>query len=232
MHIGVPTEIKPHETRTAVTPTLAATLTSHGHEVIVQRGAGAKSDLSDSEYQAAGATLVGTAEEVWARGDLIVKVKEPVTPEFALFRPDQAIFCFLHLAAARECQDALVDSGCTAIAFETVELDDGRLPLLAPMSAVAGRLACQFGAHFLTAPQGGRGLLLGGIDGAHPANTVVIGAGTAGCHAASVAVGLQADVTMIDRNPARLEQVTGNMSNAVDGLLGRTADAVDEARKG
>ncbi len=233
MHVGVPAEIKDHETRTAVTPSLAAALVRRGHEVLVQEGVGLNSGLSDAQYADTGARLVADADTVWSAADLIVKVKEPIEAEYARFRPDQVIFSYLHLAAARECQQALVDAGCTGIAFETVQLADGSLPLLAPMSEIAGRLAVQFGADYLTAPMGGRGLLLGGIAGVAPANVVVIGAGSAGMHATSVAVGLRGLVTVVDLSLDRLRSVNDHYSGRVLTVAGtdhlEVEDSIAEA---
>lgn len=207
MLIGVPAEVKPHETRTAVTPSLAAALTSRGHTVLVESGAGSKSGIADGDYLSAGARLTDSADDVWQRAGLIVKVKEPIASEYHRFRSGQMIFSYLHLAAAPECHQALLASGATGIAFETVQLADGSLPLLAPMSEIAGRLAVQFGADYLTAPQGGRGILLGGIAGVPAAKTVVIGAGSAGQHSVSAAVGLRSQVSVIDRNLTRLRDL-------------------------
>jgi alanine dehydrogenase len=207
MRVGIPTEIKNHEYRVAITPSGVDELVRRGHDVFVQRGAGAGSSVPDEVYQAAGATILDSAEEVWSVGDLLLKVKEPVVPEYALMREDQVLFTYLHLAASRECTDALLTAGTTAIAYETVQLADQSLPLLAPMSEVAGRLAAQVGAYHLMRQDGGRGVLMGGVPGVRPATVVVIGAGVSGRNAAAVALGMGADVTVLDRNLDRLREV-------------------------
>ncbi|MGF7124158.1 alanine dehydrogenase [Rhodococcus sp. BE178] len=206
MRIGVPKEIKSGELRVALTPLSVTELRAQGHDVVVERGAGDGSSMSDGEFVAAGARIVDHAEDVWAEADLIVKVKEPLAPEFELMRRGQVLFTYLHLAASLECTEALLSSGVTAIAYETVERADGSLPLLAPMSEVAGRLATQVGAHALQSTAGGcgRGILLGGVPGVPPAGVVVIGAGSAGTHATAVAVGMGARVTVFDRDVERL----------------------------
>src|SRR5690349_11932589 len=206
MRIGVPKEIKNGELRVALTPLAVNELRSQGHEILVERGAGAGSSMPDGEFVAAGARMLDRAEDVWAGADLIVKVKEPLAPEFRLMRRGQVLFTYLHLAASLECTEALLSSGVTAIAYETVERPDGSLPLLAPMSEVAGRLATQVGAHALQATAGGvgRGILLGGVPGVPPGRVVVIGAGSAGTHATAVAVGMGARVTVLDKDVERL----------------------------
>ena len=168
MKIGVPTEIKPDEFRVAATPAGVRELTRFGHQVLVQRGAGAGSHLTDAEYTEAGATLIDSADEVWGEAELLLKVKEPIAEEYPRMRADQTLFTYLHLAASRPCTDALMASGTTAIAYETVQAADGSLPLLAPMSEVAGRMAPQVAAHFLEKYSGGRGVLLGGVPGVRP----------------------------------------------------------------
>ena len=207
MKVGVPTEVKVHEYRVAITPAGVYELTRHGHEVFVQAGAGVGSSISDDEYVAAGARILADAESVWETAELILKVKEPIAAEFRLMRPGQILFTYLHLAASRECTDALLSAGVTAIAYETVELSDGTLPLLAPMSEVAGRMAPQVGAHALQRDHGGRGVLLGGVSGVYAAKVVVIGAGVSGISAAAIALGMHADVILLDSNIARLRQV-------------------------
>jgi alanine dehydrogenase len=179
-------------------------LTHRGHEVLVQAGAGEGSALTDAEFKAAGAQLLGTAEEVWADADLVLKVKEPLPAEYDLLRRGQVLFTYLHLAASRACTDALLASGTTAVAYETVQTADGALPLLAPMSEVAGRLSAQAGAYHLMRTQGGRGVLMGGVPGVKPADVVVIGAGTAGYNAARVAGGMGASVMVFDVNINKL----------------------------
>ncbi|RVW05015.1 alanine dehydrogenase [Rhodococcus spongiicola] len=208
MRIGVPKEIKNGELRVALTPLAVNELRAQGHELLVERGAGDGSSLPDEEFVAAGARILDRADEVWAEADLIVKVKEPLEPEYALMRRGQILFTYLHLAASLDCTEALLSSGVTAIAYETVELADGSLPLLAPMSEVAGRLATQVGAHALQASASGerrgRGILLGGVPGVGPARVVVIGGGNAGTHATTVAAGMGARVTVLDRDVAKL----------------------------
>jgi alanine dehydrogenase len=204
MKVGIPTEVKNNEYRVAITPAGVHELARHGHEVFVQRGAGLGSSIRDEEYTAAGARILETADDVWATGELILKVKEPVAEEYHRMRAGQTLFTYLHLAASRECTDALIAAGITAIAYETVELPDRSLPLLAPMSEVAGRLAPQVGAHALMRAYGGRGTLMGGVSGVYAAKVVVIGAGVAGMNAAAIASGMQAEVLLLDRDIAKL----------------------------
>jgi alanine dehydrogenase len=204
MKVGIPKELKNHEYRVAATPAGVHELVRHGHEVFVQKDAGAGSLIPDDDFAAAGATIVPDADEVWRTGDLILKVKEPIADEYHRLRKDQVLFTYLHLAASRECTDALLDSGITAIAYETVQLPDGSLPLLAPMSEVAGRMAPQVGAHHLQRDGGGRGVLMGGVSGVYAAKVVVLGAGVSGMNAAAIALGMQAEVLLIDKNVARL----------------------------
>jgi alanine dehydrogenase len=206
MRVGIPTEVKDGEYRVAITPAGVNELRLHGHEVFVQRDAGLGSSITNAEYEAAGATILGTADELWGSGELILKVKEPVAEEHHRMRAGQTLFTYLHLAASRECTDALIDSGITAIAYETVELADRSLPLLAPMSEVAGRLAPQVGSHALMRSYGGRGTLMGGVSGVHAAKVVVLGAGVAGMNAAAIALGMQAEVLLLDLDIARLRQ--------------------------
>jgi alanine dehydrogenase len=205
--VGVPRELKNHEYRVAITPSGVNELVRHGHEVVVERDAGAGSSISDDDYAAAGAKVLCSADDVWATGELILKVKEPVREEYDRMRRGQVLFTYLHLAASRACTDALLERGVTAIAYETVELADRSLPLLAPMSEVAGRLAPQVGAHCLLRGEGGRGVLLGGVPGVYGARVVVIGAGVSGRNAAIIAAGMQADVLLLDRNIERLREV-------------------------
>ena len=207
MKVGVPKEIKNHEYRVAITPAGVFELTKHGHDVYIEAGAGLGSSITDDEYIAAGATMLPTADDVWATGDLILKVKEPIAAEFHRMRNGQTLFTYLHLAASRECTVALLEAGVTGIAYETVELDDHSLPLLAPMSEVAGRLAPQVGANALMRAHGGRGVLMGGVSGVYAAKVVVIGAGVAGMNAAAIALGMQAEVLLLDNNISRLRQV-------------------------
>jgi alanine dehydrogenase len=204
MKVGIPKELKNHEYRVAITPAGVHELVRSGHEVFVQKDAGAGSLLPDDDFGAAGATILPDADEVWQTGDLILKVKEPVPEEYHRLRKGQVLFTYLHLAASRECTDALLDSGITAIAYETVQLADGSLPLLAPMSEVAGRMAPQVGAHHLQRDGGGRGVLMGGVSGVYAAKVVVLGAGVSGMNAAAIALGMQAEVLLIDKNVGRL----------------------------
>jgi alanine dehydrogenase len=206
MLVGVPREVKNHEYRVAITPAGVLELVHHGHDVLVESGAGAGSSLPDRDYAEAGARIVPTADDVWA-ADLVLKVKEPMPEEYGRLRRGQILFTYLHLAANLDCTRALVDAGVTAIAYETVRNPDGSLPLLAPMSEVAGRMAPQVGAHCLERAQGGRGVLLGGVSGVPAGKVVVIGAGVAGMSAATVAVGMQAEVVVLDTNVDRLRQI-------------------------
>jgi alanine dehydrogenase len=205
--IAVPREIKNHEYRVALTPAGVHELTSRGHDVFIESGAGLGSAIPDEEYLAAGAKLVSTAEETWAEGDLVLKVKEPIEEEYGYLRSGQTLFTYLHLAADEPLTKALIAAGTTAIAYETVQTSNGALPLLAPMSEVAGRLAPQVGAFALMRPSGGRGVLPGGVPGVHPARVVVIGGGVAGLNAATIAVGMGADVQVLDTNVDRLRQL-------------------------
>lgn len=207
MRIGVPTELKEAEYRVAITPAGVRELTHEGHEVLVQAGAGEGSALTDDDYRRAGATILGDAVSVWGGADLVLKVKEPVEAEFGQLRSDLIVFAYLHLAATRALTEALVESGCTALAYETVFASDGTLPLLAPMSEVAGRMAPHVGAHELERPHGGRGVLMGGASGVLPAKVVVIGAGTAGRNAAWIAAGMEADVTILDLDIGKLRYI-------------------------
>jgi alanine dehydrogenase len=204
MKVGIPKELKNHEYRVAMTPAGVHELARYGHEVFVERDAGVGSRIPDSDFVTAGATILPDADAVWQAGDLILKVKEPVPEEYHRLRKGQVLFTYLHLAASRECTDALLDSGVTAIAYETVQLPDGSLPLLAPMSEVAGRMAPQVGAHHLQRDGGGRGVLMGGVSGVYAAKVVVLGAGVSGMNAAAIALGMQAEVLLIDKNVARL----------------------------
>ncbi|MDR2565210.1 MAG: alanine dehydrogenase [Bifidobacteriaceae bacterium] len=205
MIIGVPKETKTSEQRVALTPAGVRELTARGHRVVVESGAGAGSGFADAQYSGAGA-LIGTTAEAWA-AELVVKVKEPIAPEYGYLRPDQILFTYLHLAAAPALVDALIQAGTTAIAYETVQLADGSLPLLAPMSEVAGRMAAMVGAYHLMRPLGGAGVLAGGVPGVRPAQVTVIGAGQAGANATAQAVGLGADVTVLDLSVPRLRQL-------------------------
>lgn len=207
MRVAVPTEVKDNEFRVAITPVGVHELVAHGHEVVVQRGAGGGSRITDAEYEREGALLLDDADEVWAGADMVLKVKEPVPSEYHRLRPDLVLFTYLHLAANRECTEALLTAGTTGIAYETVRSADGQLPLLYPMSEVAGCLAPQVGAHSLMRPQGGRGVLMGGIGGVASARVVVLGGGVAGQNAANIALGMGADVTVLDTNLEKLRMV-------------------------
>jgi alanine dehydrogenase len=204
MKVGIPSEVKNNEFRVAITPAGVHELVRNGHEVCVETKAGMGSLITDDEYVTAGAKILNTAADVWATGDLILKVKEPVPSEYPLMREGQTLFTYLHLAANKGLTDELVERKVTGIAYETVELPDRSLPLLAPMSEVAGRLAPQVGAATLMAVTGGRGVLMGGVSGVHAAKVVVIGAGVAGMNAAAIAIGMQANVTLLDKNVAKL----------------------------
>ncbi|MBF9071156.1 alanine dehydrogenase [Streptacidiphilus fuscans] len=218
MKVGIPREVKNHEYRVAITPSGVHELVRNGHEVFVENNAGAGSSIPNEEYVAAGATILDTADEVWATADLLLKVKEPIAEEYHRLRKGQLLFTYLHLAASRECTDALLSSGTTAIAYETVQLANGALPLLAPMSEVAGRLAPQVGSYHLMRPTGGRGVLPGGVPGTHPAKAVVIGGGVSGWHAATIAIGMGYDVTLLDRDINKLreaDKIFGNKIKAI-----------------
>src|SRR3990172_12959826 len=207
MRVGVPTEVKNHEYRVAATPEGVRELTHAGHQVIVQAGAGVGSAIPDEQYVAAGAEIAPDAEGVFAAADLIVKVKEPQPEEYERFRADHVLFTYLHLAADEGLTRFLAERGVRAVAYETVQLPDGRLPLLAPMSEIAGRMAPQEGAEYLERSHGGRGVLMGGAAGVAPARAVVLGAGMAGTNAAWIAAGMEAEVTIVDKNVDRLRFV-------------------------
>lgn len=207
MRVGVPREVKDNEYRVALTPSGVHELVRHGHQVLVESGAGLGSAIPDGDYAAAGAVVLGAAADVWTQAELVLKVKEPVEGEYDHLREDLVLFTYLHLAASRTLTEELRRRRVTAIAYETVELPDRTLPLLAPMSEVAGRLAPLVGAHALMRVHGGRGVLVSGVPGVHAAKVVVLGAGTAGTHAAAIALGMQAEVLLLDRNVARLRQV-------------------------
>ncbi|MEO1439049.1 MAG: alanine dehydrogenase [Chloroflexota bacterium] len=235
MRIGIPTEVKIAENRVSLPPHGVNELVKHGHTVYVQAGAGSGSGFSDEEYIAAGAEVLPTAPDVWNSADMVIKVKEPQPSEYAYLRPDLILFTYLHLAADEALTHAMMDSGVTGIAYETVEDREGLLPLLEPMSEVAGRMASQVVAQYLTRHEGGRGVLMGGVPGVHPANVVILGGGTVGTNAAKVALGMGAHVTMLDINLERLRYLDdtlhgnlttlySNRSNIAECV--RTADAV------
>jgi alanine dehydrogenase len=204
--VGIPREIKNHEYRVAITPSGVNELVRSGHQVYVEREAGVGSAIPDEDFVAAGATILPAADDVWETGELILKVKEPIAEEYPRLRKGQVLFTYLHLAASRPCTDALLESGTTAIAYETVQLPDLSLPLLAPMSEVAGRMAPQVGAHHLQRDGGGRGVLMGGVSGVYAAKVVVIGAGVSGMNAAAIALGMQAEVLLLDKNVQKLRE--------------------------
>jgi alanine dehydrogenase len=204
MQVGVPREVKNREYRVALTPAGVTELVRAGHTVLVEKGAGEGSSIPDADFATAGARLLTSADDVWADADLLLKVKEPIEEEYGRLRAGQTLFTYLHLAASKACTDALVASGTTAIAYETVQTADGALPLLAPMSEVAGRMAPQVGAHSLERAHGGRGVLLGGVSGVYAAKVVVIGAGVSGMNAAAIALGMQAEVVVLDRDIDKL----------------------------
>ena len=215
MKVGVPSEIKNNEFRVAITPAGVHDLSSHGHSVTVQSGAGLGSSITDDDYRAAGAAIAATAAEVWDGAELLLKVKEPIESEYAHFRDDLVLFTYLHLAAEAELTAHLVSSGITAIAYETVQLPSRALPLLAPMSEVAGRLAPIVGANAMLRPNGGPGLLVPGVPGTHPAHVVVLGGGVAGTNAISVSVGLGARVTVLDTNIQRLRELDADYAGRI-----------------
>ncbi|MCZ3387779.1 MAG: alanine dehydrogenase [Actinomycetia bacterium] len=207
MKVGIPREVKNHEYRVAITPAGVHELTRNGHEVFIETDAGVGSSISNDEFIAAGAAILPTADDVWQISDLILKVKEPIAEEYHRMRKGQVLFTYLHLAAGRECTDALLSSGTTAIAYETVELSDRSLPLLAPMSEVAGRMGPQVGASTLQRANGGRGTLLGGVPGVKAGKVVVLGGGVSGLNAAQIAVGMGASVSILDINAKRLAEI-------------------------
>ncbi|MEV0717524.1 alanine dehydrogenase [Asanoa sp. NPDC050611] len=206
MKVGIPREVKNHEYRVAITPAGVHEFARAGHEVFVESGAGLGSSITDDEFAAAGATILPGPDEVWGTADLVLKVKEPIAEEHHRMRAGQVLFTYLHLAASKDCTDALIDRKVTGIAYETVETADHALPLLAPMSEVAGRLAPQVGAYTLMRQGGGRGILMGGVSGVYAAKVVVIGAGVSGMNAAAIALGMQAEVLLLDRNINKLRQ--------------------------
>jgi alanine dehydrogenase len=226
MLVGVPREIKIQEYRVGLTPASVRELVHHGHAVVVETGAGTGISFTDEDYRAAGAEIAAGAAEVFARAEMVVKVKEPQPEEFALLREGQILFTYLHLAAEREVTQALIESGCIAIAYETVTSPRGGLPLLAPMSEVAGRMSIQVGAHCLEKEAGGRGLLVGGVPGVEPANVLVIGGGVAGGNAARMAMGLGARVTVLDRSLDRLNELDSLYGTSLNTVFS-TVDAIE-----
>ena len=226
MIIGIPKEIKNNEFRVSATPPGVHALVKAGHQVLVEAGAGLGSAITDADYVAVGASIIENVEDVWAKADLILKVKEPIAPEYPRMRKGQILFTYLHLAASRECTDAIIKSGTTAIAFETVELN-GQLPLLAPMSEVAGRMSIQVGAASLQKSAGGRGVLLGGVPGVAPAKVVVLGGGVVGVSAATIAHGMRADVTILDLDLNRLRYLDELFNGQVK-TIASSAYAIEE----
>ena len=202
--VGIPREIKDHEYRVAITPAGVKELVSAGHQVFVEKDAGIGSSIPDDDFTTAGAKILDRVEDVWGDSDLVLKVKEPVGEEYHRMRRGQTLFTYLHLAASRQCTQAILDAGVDAVAYETVQLPNGSLPLLAPMSEVAGRMAPQVGAHCLERAQGGRGVLMGGVSGVYAAKVVVLGAGVSGMNAAAIALGMQAEVLLLDKNIDKL----------------------------
>ncbi|UJP05283.1 MAG: alanine dehydrogenase [Nitrosomonas sp.] len=227
MRIGVPKEIKTHESRVGLTPAAVRELVAHGHQVLVQKNAGQQIDLGDDKYRAAGAQVIDTAQEIYAQADLIVKVKEPQASEMPLLRAGQVLFTYLHLAPDPVQTQHLIESDCIAIAYETVTDSFGGLPLLAPMSEVAGRMAIQAGAHALELDQGGRGMLLGGVSGVPAARVVVLGGGVVGTNAARIAMGVEAHVTVLDKSIHRLQQLDSQYGSRINTVFS-TVDAVEE----
>jgi alanine dehydrogenase len=229
MIIGVPKEIKPDEYRVAMTPAGVRELVGAGHQVLIEAGAGVGSSLADADYERTGARIVAKADDVWSSADMVLKVKEPIAEEYPRLgaRKDQVLFTYLHLAASKPCADALVKGGNVAIAYETVRLADNSLPLLTPMSEVAGRMAPLMGAHHLMRSGGGRGALVSGVPGVESAKIVIIGAGVAGMAAATLAVGLQANVTILDRNLDRLRQIDHHFRGDLQ-TIASSAHAVEE----
>lgn len=230
MRVGIPTEIKNNENRVAITPAGVNELVRRGHEVFIQQGAGLGSGFSDTDFSDQGAIMLESADEVWARGDLLLKVKEPIKAEYSRMRADQVLFTYLHLAASKECTDALLAARTTAIAYETVQLPNRSLPLLQPMSEVAGRLSAQIGAFQLMKNEGGTGTLMGGVPGTPKAKVVVIGGGVAGEHAATIALGMQADVTIIDISIPKLREIDARFSGAIKTRVSTSFEIAEQLR--
>lgn len=231
MRIGIPKEIKSNEARVAMTPEGVRAARIHQHEILVETMAGAGSGFPDADYKAAGAVIVPTAAEVWEKSEMVVKVKEPLSTEFKYLRKDLILFTYLHLAADRPQTDALLKSGVTGISYETIELADGSLPLLIPMSEVAGRLSVQVGTWALEAPNGGRGILLSGVTGVAPGRVLVLGAGTAGKNAIRIAMGMGARVVVIDIDPVKLRYLDDIYHGRLTTLIGNAANTEEELEK-
>ncbi|RAZ66326.1 alanine dehydrogenase [Planococcus maitriensis] len=230
MRIGVPTEVKNNENRVAMTPAGVVNLALYGHEVFIQAGAGLGSGFTDADYEAAGATIVADADQAWAQ-DMVMKVKEPVASEYKHFREGQVLFTYLHLAPEVELTNALLESKVTGVAYETVQLPNNSLPLLTPMSEVAGRMSTQIGAQFLEKIHGGGGILLGGIPGVSRGKVTIVGGGVAGTNAAKVAVGMGADVTILDLNPERLRQLDDLFGKDVQTLISNPLNIAQSVEK-
>lgn len=230
MRVGIPTEIKNNEYRVAITPSGVAELVQRGHEVLIQSGAGDGSAITDADFKRAGAQMIASADEVWAEADLLLKVKEPIEPEYSRLRAGQTLFTYLHLAASKPCTDALMASGTTSIAYETVQTVDGALPLLAPMSEVAGRLSAQVGAYHLMRSHGGRGVLMGGVPGVAPAEVVVIGGGVAGYNAARIAKGMGAHVNVFDVNINTLRKIDNEFNGSIETRYSSMLDLEDAVK--
>ena len=228
MRIGIPRELKPLEGRVGLIPAAAAELVRHGHQVFIEKNAGVKSGYSDDNFRAVGVEVLATAADVYGKAEMIVKVKEPIKADLELLRKDHLLFCYLHLAALPELTESLKKIGCTAVAFETVE-EGGRLPLLAPMSDIAGRLSIQVGTHLLHQPMGGKGILLGGVPAAKRGRVVIVGAGVAGGASATVAAGMGAQVTVFDISRDRMEHMRALGPN-VTALYPHTADIAEAVR--
>lgn len=227
MKIGIPKEIKNNENRVAITPSGVHMLVQHGHQVFIESDAGTGSGFADADYEAAGAIILGRADYVWNEAEMIVKVKEPLPSEYSYFRRDLVLFTYLHLAAEPELTRALTDSGVTAIAYETVQKNN-TLPLLKPMSEIAGKMATQIGAQFLEKSKGGKGVLLGGIPGVKKGKVTIIGGGVVGTNAAKIAVGMGANVTIMDINPARLEELEDLFGNTVETIISSPLNIAEE----
>jgi alanine dehydrogenase len=234
MRVGIPTEIKNNEFRVAITPAGVAELVHRGHEVLIQSGAGEGSAISDADFKRAGAQMINSVDEVWAEAELLLKVKEPIEPEYSRLREGQILFTYLHLAASKPCTDALIASGTTSIAYETVQTanSDGSaaLPLLAPMSEVAGQLSAQVGAYHLMRSHGGRGVLMGGVPGVAPAEVVVIGGGVAGYNAARIAKGMGAHVNVFDVNVNTLRKIDNESSGSIETRYSSMLDLEDAVK--
>jgi alanine dehydrogenase len=228
MIIGIPKEIKEEELRVAITPAGVSAFVAHGHKVLIEKGAGMGSGILDKEYRKAGATIINTGDGIWEKSDMILKVKEPLKSEYSFMREGQILFTYLHLAANKPLTHRLIESNAVAVAYETIQLEDGSLPLLAPMSEVAGRLSIQVGAQCLEAKNGGRGILLSGVSGVAPAKVVIIGAGIAGINACHVASGIGAHVSILDINPTRLAYIRDITKGSVTTIMSNRANIEEE----